>query len=219
VSALRTGLFSHGSNANLKCIDSSWVDQDPSMISTTMLRIHRQLEAMLCPSQVHLQGCPCEKLLSLYGHGLFKCDRFRCEYYHVGFDTRSERDSHLRIHNRPFKCPEPHCEFADIGFISEKDLSRHRSKIHQCHLSVVENTASKMPADRFKREDLRLILKDAIEADEVGFIRSQYPRACEINQDDHIFLLQAAARTAPLLWWISCLKDILHAILVAVHTK
>jgi hypothetical protein len=127
---------------------------------------------MLCPSWIHAPGCSCQKLRSLYGRGLFKCDRFRCQYYRVGFDTRSDRDSHLRIHNRPFKCPEPNCEFADIGFISEKDLSRHRSKTHQYHLSGVKDTPSEMPADQFKPEELIQILKDAIEADEVEFVRS-----------------------------------------------
>ena len=129
-----------------------------------MLRIRGQLEAMLC-SRVHVPGCPCKKLRSLYGRRLFKCDRFRCEYYRVGFDTRSDRDSHLRIHNRPFKCPEPNCEFADIGFVSEKDLSRHRSKTHQYHLLDMKDTVCEMPADQFKPEELTQILKDAIEAD------------------------------------------------------
>jgi hypothetical protein len=160
-----------------------------------MLRIRGQLEAMLCPSWVHAPGCPCEKLRSLYGRSLFKCDRFRCEYYRVGFDTRSDRDSHLRIHNRPFKCAEPNCEFADLGFISERDLVRHRSKIHQCYYSVV-NTAFEMPADRFKPEDLESILKDAIEADEVDFVRSHYPRSDGFPERQYTSFLHAAAQTA-----------------------
>jgi hypothetical protein len=151
---------------------------------------------MLCPSQIHAPGCPCQKLRSLYGRGLFKCDRFRCQYYRVGFDTRSDRDSHLRIHNRPFKCPEPNCEFADIGFISENDLSRHRSKTHQYHLSDVKDTASEMPADQFKPEELISILKDAIEADEVEFVRSQYARAKGVDKWPQLSFVQAAARTA-----------------------
>jgi Ankyrin repeats (3 copies) len=151
---------------------------------------------MLCPSQIHSPGCPCQQLRSLYGRGLFKCDRFRCQYYRVGFDTRSDRDSHLRIHNRPFKCPEPNCEFADIGFISEKDLSRHRSKTHQYHLSDVKDTASEIPADQLKPEELISILKDAIEADEVEFVRSQYARAEEVDGLQHWPFVEAAARTA-----------------------
>jgi hypothetical protein len=127
---------------------------------------------MLCPSRIHAPSCHCQKLRSLHGRGLFKCDRFRCQYYRVGFDTRSDRDSHLRIHNRPFKCPEPNCEFADIGFIFEKDLSRHRSKTHQYHLSGMKDTTSEMSPDQFKPKELISILSDAIVADEVEFVRS-----------------------------------------------
>jgi hypothetical protein len=151
---------------------------------------------MLCPSRIHVPSCPCQKLRSLYGRGLFKCDRFRCQYYRVGFDTCSDRDSHLRIHNRPFKCPELNCEFSDIGFISEKDLSLHRSKTHQYHLSDMKDTASEMPADRFSPEDLISILKDAIEADEVEFVRNQYARAKVFDSWQHRLFVIAVAKTA-----------------------
>jgi hypothetical protein len=190
-------LLPHRSIADLKFIDSGWVDQDPSTVSFTRLRIRRQLEAMLCPSRIHAPSCHCQKLLSLYGRGLFKCDRLRCQYYRVGFDTRSDRDSHLRIHNRPFKCPEPNCEFADIGFISERDLSRHRSKTHRYHLSGIKDTASKMTPDQFKPEELKQISADAIEADEVEFVRSQYLASTELGDLLYEFVFTAAKTASP----------------------
>jgi hypothetical protein len=107
-----------------------------------------------------------------------------------------ERDNHLKIHNRPFKCPEPNCEFADIGFISEKDLSRHRSKIHRCHVSIVKKTASEIPADQFNQEDFISILRDAIEADEIDFVRGHYPNVKTLALPLHLDLLDNAARTA-----------------------
>jgi len=146
---------------------------------------------MLCSSRNHAPGCPCQKLWSLYGRGLFKCDRFRCQYYRVGFDTRSDRDSHLRIHNRPFKCTETNCEFADIGFISEKDLSRHRAKTHQYHLSDMKDTASDLPPDQFEPEELFSIVIDAIKADEVEFVRIH----CLIVKK-FVSFVETAARTA-----------------------
>lgn len=72
---------------------------------------------------------------------------------------------------------------------------RHRSKIHQCHYSVV-NTAFEMPADRFKPEDLESILEDAIEADEVDFVRSHYPRSDKFPEWQYRTFLHAAAKTA-----------------------
>jgi hypothetical protein len=190
-------LISHGSIANVKFIASTWSDEDPSMISSTVLKSRRQLELILCPSQEHVLDCLCEKLRSLYGRGLFNCDRYRCQYFHIGFETRLDRDSHLRIHDRPFKCSVPNCEFAGIGFISNDDLMRHMSKIHHTPLSVV-NVASKLPDDIFKQLDLISLLQDAVRADEIEFVRSHYPRAKKLAEWDWHpkNLTQEAAKTA-----------------------
>jgi hypothetical protein len=163
-----------------------------------MLSIRKQLEAMLCPSQEHILDCQCEKLRDLYGHGLFKCDRYRCQYYHFGFETPSERNAHQRIHNRPFKCSEPSCEFADIGFISDNDLSRHISKIHHRQLSVVD-TASGLLGDQFAPSDLFSMLEDAAGANEIEFVRNHYPRAKKLNgwgEWKSLRMVNAAATTA-----------------------
>jgi hypothetical protein len=151
------------------------------MISSTMFKIRQQIEVILCPSQEHVPDCPCEKLRSLYGRGLFKCDRYRCQYYHIGFETCSDRDTHLKIHNRPFKCSVPNCSFADIGFISTDDLTRHTSKTHHTPLSIM-NIASKLPDDQFQELDLISLLLDAARADEIEFVRSHYPKAKKLER-------------------------------------
>lgn len=151
------------------------------MISSTMSKIRQQLEMILCPSQEHPLDCPCEKLRSLYGRRLFKCDRYRCQYYRIGFETRSDRDIHLKIHNRPFKCSAPNCEFADIGFLSNDHLMRHMSKTHHTTLSII-NVASKLPDDQFQELDLISLLQDAVKADEIEFVRSHYPRAKKLER-------------------------------------
>ena len=150
------------------------------MISSIMSKIRQQLETILCPSREHAPDCPCEKLRSLYGRGLFKCDRYRCQYYHIGFETSSDRDTHLKIHNRPFKCSVLNCEFADIGFMSNDDLKRHTSKTHHAPLSIT-NIASKLPDDQFQELDLISLLQEAAEADEIEFVRSHYPRAKKLQ--------------------------------------
>jgi hypothetical protein len=146
-----------------------------------MSKIRQQLEMILCPSKEHALDCPCEKLRSLYGRGLFKCDRYRCQYYHIGFETSSDRDTHLKIHNRPFKCSVPNCEFADIGFLSNDHLMRHMSKTHHTPLSIM-NIASKLPDDQFQELDLISLLQDAAKADEIEFVRSHYPRAKKLER-------------------------------------
>jgi hypothetical protein len=151
------------------------------MISSTMSKIRQQLEMILCPSKEHALDCPCEKLRSLYGRRLFKCDRYRCQYYHIGFETSSDRDTHLKIHNRPFKCSVLNCEFADIGFLSNDHLMRHMSKTHHTPLSII-NIASKLPDDQFQELDLISLLRDAVKADEIEFVRSHYPGAKKLER-------------------------------------
>lgn len=168
------------------------------MISSTMSKIRQRLENILCPSQEHVPDCSCEKLRSLYGRGLFKCDKYRCQYYHIGFETRLDRDTHLRTHDRPFKCSVPNCEFADIGFVSNDDLTRHTTKIHHTPLSVV-NMASKFPDDQFKQLDLISLLDDAVKADEIEFVRSHYHRARQLAKWSEYhprWLVSTAAKTA-----------------------
>jgi hypothetical protein len=60
----------------------------------------------------------------------------------------------------------------------------------------MKDTASEMPADQFKPEELISILGDAIEADEVEFVRSQYARATGVDKWEQLSLLKAAAKTA-----------------------
>jgi hypothetical protein len=59
----------------------------------------------------------------------------------------------------------------------------------------MKDTASEMPADQFKPEELIQILKDAIEADEVEFVRSQFVKV-EISMGRLHDFVCAAAKTA-----------------------
>jgi ankyrin repeat protein len=64
----------------------------------------------------------------------------------------------------------------------------------------MKDTASEMPADQFKPEERRQILKDAIEADEVEFVRShirgKFAGAEEFDTWQHMAFVRAAAQTA-----------------------
>jgi hypothetical protein len=60
----------------------------------------------------------------------------------------------------------------------------------------MKDTASEMPADQFKPAELISILRDAIEADEVEFVRSQYARAEGVSEWTKLSFLKAAATTA-----------------------
>ena len=144
----------------------SWVNEDPLTISATQLRVHQLCEAALCPSTDHRQGCVCATMQRQYGSRLFKCNRFGCPYFRTGFEARSERDRHLRVHNRPYKCDRPNCDFSDMGFGSQARLNVHlqyhekQAKKPAAHLANVDN-----------EEDVKLIIFDAVKADDVDLVR------------------------------------------------
>ena len=101
-----------------------------------------------------------------YGSRLFKCNRFGCPYFRTGFEARSERDRHLRVHDRPYKCDRPNCDFSDVGFGSQARLN--------VHLHYHEKQAKKPVthlADIDKDEDVELIILDAVKADDIDLVR------------------------------------------------
>lgn len=58
---------------------------------------------------------------------------------------------------------------------------RHTSKTHNTPLSII-NIASKLSDERFQELDLISLLRDAIKADEIEFVRSHYPGAKKSNR-------------------------------------
>ena len=101
-----------------------------------------------------------------YGSRLFKCNRFGCPYFRTGFETKPDRDRHLRVHDRPYKCDRPNCDFSDMGFGSQARLN--------VHLKYHEKQAKKPVAhlaDIDDNEDVELIILDAVKADDVDLVR------------------------------------------------
>lgn len=61
-----------------------------------------------------------------YGAYFFKCPKTLCRFFHAGYDSAKERDSHGNRHDRPYPCPKPGgCNSAPIGFSTNKDKDRH----------------------------------------------------------------------------------------------
>lgn len=65
-----------------------------------------------------------------YGPNLFKCNRTRCRFFHHGFDNKTDREKHVKRHDRPYPCKIEGCGFAPVGFSSNKDLQRHMRNYH-----------------------------------------------------------------------------------------
>ncbi|XRM43507.1 hypothetical protein ABZX51_006682 [Aspergillus tubingensis] len=70
-------------------------------------------------------------LYSFYGHRLYKCPRLSCEFFHQGFETPQQRESHLSKHDRPYRCSFPQCYRATIGFGSKRQLEKHMADTHE----------------------------------------------------------------------------------------
>ncbi|RMZ91157.1 hypothetical protein DV736_g1623, partial [Chaetothyriales sp. CBS 134916] len=80
------------------------------------------------------EACLNDTIEDYYGPNLFKCKRVLCKFFYHGFDSKKDRETHDRRHDRPFRCPV-NCDLAPIGFTSSKDMERHVAAVHMQHLS------------------------------------------------------------------------------------
>ena len=143
------------------------MNEDPLTISATQWRVHKLLEAALCPSSDHRQGCECAAIQRQYGSRPFKCNRLGCPFFRTGFEAKSDRDRHLRVHDRPYKCDRPDCDFSRMGFGSQARLNVHL----QHHEKRAKGPAAH-PADiNHNEDDVELILLDAVKANDLDLVR------------------------------------------------
>jgi ankyrin repeat protein len=95
-----------------------------------------------------------------------------CKFYRIGFETDTEKDSHVESHDRPFKCAFLNCDFASIGFRSNAQLHQHSLKYHGNQItSCSSTTPSVYDINNLEPQDLDAVLTDAVEAGEVHYVR------------------------------------------------
>ncbi|KAM5366412.1 hypothetical protein ACJZ2D_010522 [Fusarium nematophilum] len=66
-----------------------------------------------------------DTMADYYGPNMFKCQRARCRFFHIGYDNEKDLKTHHNRHDRPFRCPVPLCKSGPIGFSTNKDKDRH----------------------------------------------------------------------------------------------
>lgn len=153
------------------------------------MRFRRCLESLLCHGATHEPGCDCRELAQSYGSQLFKCDRILCSFYNQGFATSSERDRHIQIHSRLYKCPELSCLFADLGLQTSRDLQLHIESHHTAITNDTASTAMTSSITNFPIRDLELIIRDAIERDDIDLLQNALPSpALDDNHGSRLFL-------------------------------
>lgn len=69
-------------------------------------------------------------MLQFYGQQLYKCPRIYCIYFHEGFVTMAERDSHVKRHDRSHLCKVIGCLYATLGYPKADDLAKHEKAAH-----------------------------------------------------------------------------------------
>ncbi|UKZ54067.1 hypothetical protein TrVGV298_007872 [Trichoderma virens] len=95
-------------------------------IEKAMLDNRASLETNFVPSG---KTCLNDTIADYYGPNLFKCNRLLCDFFHVGYDNKEDREAHNNRHDRPYQCAS-RCNAAPIGFTSKKDLDRHMRSYH-----------------------------------------------------------------------------------------
>ncbi|KAI1205006.1 putative zinc finger protein [Annulohypoxylon truncatum] len=75
-------------------------------------------------------GADWAKINKIYGDDLFRCPRFSCRFFTIGFSSATERDSHIGKHERPFRCSEENCLGSTFGFSSASEQEKHMAKHH-----------------------------------------------------------------------------------------
>lgn len=96
-----------------------------------------------------------------YGPHLFKCTYLFCTYSRQGFETRHDRDTHVKHHERPCKCPVPNCIYFTIGFNTQTRCDEHVTEFHASKFSV--DDLSNLNAEEIQPLLFSLVTKDDFE--------------------------------------------------------
>lgn len=120
-------------------------------IPDVITRIRKILEKTASENTANGRG-DSRVLYSFYGHRLYKCPRMSCEFFHQGFETVQQRESHLSKHDRAFECSFPECYRATIGFSSKRQLEKHIADNH-------ERKAREMHSFPSKRAKIALVCR------------------------------------------------------------
>lgn len=110
----------------LKSFDES-VSEEPLNLMQVIRSVRKILEQKV---SLGLTSQDRDKLIQYYGANWYKCHRINCYYFHQGFNTAKERETHVARHERPFVCTVMGCHWAKFGFPAENSLRKHMFDLH-----------------------------------------------------------------------------------------
>ncbi|KAF4555645.1 NACHT domain-containing protein 1 [Elsinoe fawcettii] len=114
--------------AALSQLTSSELEHASAYETITAFTTHRR--ARLSLEVLAQNGDDIGNLHDLYGELLFKCDRLYCPYFHHGFATATQRDTHKAQHDRHFLCRHIGCAYSILGFPTRQELDSHNTAVH-----------------------------------------------------------------------------------------
>ena len=123
-----------------------------------IIRSRRALE-LLSGSATENKGLQ-RKLSTYYGPRLYKCPRLSCNFFTEGFEKRSQRDFHLKKHDRGFTCTYPSCPYGILGVKTKNELEKHIAS----HCSRIEAEIESFPVTRDPKSiDIKQAIRYSLE--------------------------------------------------------
>ncbi|KAI4598576.1 hypothetical protein KJ359_002989 [Pestalotiopsis sp. 9143b] len=96
-------------------------------LADTVCKVRKALEDIMSDEQ---EPTIQQAIKDRYGSNLFKCPRFSCQFFTVGFPLADERDKHMSKHERPFRCSDEKCVGYTFGFSSIAEREKHMKENH-----------------------------------------------------------------------------------------
>lgn len=93
----------------------------------TVCKVRKALENIISDEQ---EPTIQQAIKDRYGSNLFKCPRFSCQFFTIGFPSADERDVHISKHERPFRCSDEKCVGYTFGFSSIAEREKHMKENH-----------------------------------------------------------------------------------------
>ncbi|ETS77389.1 hypothetical protein PFICI_11263 [Pestalotiopsis fici W106-1] len=111
----------------LKKFGNTKMEENALNLARMVCDVRRILESTINDDSQHIDRTFIEER---YGTNIYKCPRFSCQFFTVGFISAAERDKHISKHERPFRCTDETCVGYTFGFSTTVEREKHMRENH-----------------------------------------------------------------------------------------
>jgi hypothetical protein len=151
----------------------TWLNLDPTTITTTSKSVWFATEHVLCGTVAHKESCLCRQVLWHFGSRPFKCSLLGCDFGRHGFSSKQLRDKHQKYHDRAWKCSQPDCQFSR-GFLSVAMRDKHWEL---CHTEKAKDGVTDLD---FGDDDSLSLVTDIVKDDNLAMFDMILPRILQV---------------------------------------